>query len=81
MQKWTTVDKLASASISDIEEALTVSEVQARDILQSVQFLQKASVAKNSTMHAAKEAKGAEHYAAQLAKLALEGKEAADANG
>ncbi len=75
MQKWTTVDKLAGASIEDIEQVLTVSENQAIDILEAVKFLQKPQ-SKTSTVE--KEAKGAEYYASQLAKLALEGNEAAE---
>ncbi len=75
MQKWTTVDKLSGASIEDIEQVLTVSENQALDILKAVQFLQKKQ---HDGQNGTKEMRGTEHYASQLAKLALEGKEAAD---
>ncbi len=75
IQKWTTIDTLAKASLEDIEQTLTVSENQAQDILKAVTFLQKS---KNTETKTEKEMKGAEHFAAQLAKLALEGKEAAE---
>ncbi len=77
MQKWTTVDKLASASLEEIEQVLTVSENQAQDILKAVQFMLKAS---REIKQPKKDKTGAEHYAEQLAKLALEGKEAAEDN-
>ncbi len=74
MQKWTTVDKLASASLNEIQEALTVGENQAVDILKAAQYmLQEKPSAKNN-----ESSKGSDYYASQLAKLALEGKEAAE---
>ncbi len=74
IQKWSTLDKLARASLDEIEQVLTVSETQAIDILKAAQFIVKEKIpymkVENET--------GADYYAAQLAKLALEGKEAAD---
>ncbi len=73
MQKWTTLENLAKASIQDLAENLTMSENQAKDVLQALQFLLKS---KKDT-HIENTA-GKELYAKKLAELAFEGSLAAE---
>ena len=71
MQKWTSIENLTKASIEELCDHLTISENQAKDILQAVKFLEKSKKHTNTET-------GKAHYAKNLAELALEGSLAAE---
>ena len=73
MQKWITLENFATASVQELTESLTMSENQANEVLHAVTFLQKSKPS-----HHLGNTAGKDHYAKQLAELALEGSLAAE---
>ncbi|MFI3257754.1 MAG: excinuclease ABC subunit UvrC [Spirochaetales bacterium] len=69
-QHWTTLENLLSATISDIENILTVSTAQAQDILQSAKFLLQEQKSRTHTQNQSQNRQNVD-YVSDLANRAL----------